>query len=354
MPMKAEEVLKNLVLIKSTSEDPAGPIVDHVSEMLRGLGLEPRSCGDSARPAILAQHLEGGVALSGHLDTVPLGTGWSRGQAEMADGVMYGRGSADMKAGCTAMLLSAERLIAKDVPFSLCFTTDEETTMIGAETATKDHAIRTAPAVLVAEPSNFEIITKEKGLLHFAISTSGRAAHASMPHLGENAILKMIKLLSRLDDLQRIPDDPRDELTMCVDTIQGGTRINVIPRDCKVEIDVRYPPPMDTQTVLGLVKDRIGDQVYDLKILHELPPVETDASSHAVRALKDLIGPEAKVSSVPYATEMVMFSAGNPTVMVCGPGDPRMAHVIDEGVALADIARAAELYVRYCTAMARK
>ncbi|MCU0859280.1 MAG: M20/M25/M40 family metallo-hydrolase, partial [Thermoplasmata archaeon] len=109
---RAEETLSQLVLIRSTSEDPAGPMVDHVTSALKGMGLRPKLYGDKAHPAILAEHLSGGVLLSGHLDTVPHGTGWRREQGEVVSGVMYGRGTCDMKGGCTAMLLAAEQLVA--------------------------------------------------------------------------------------------------------------------------------------------------------------------------------------------------------------------------------------------------
>jgi len=54
---------------------------------------------------------------------------------------------------------------------------------------------------------------------------------------------------------------------------------------------------------------------------------------------------------VPYATEIVMFRKGNPTVMVCGPGDPKMPHVIDEHIEISQIPRAAEVYVGFCRRM---
>jgi len=351
---RAEEMLSQLVLIRSTSEDPAGPMVEHVSSVLKGIGLKPRLYGDKAHPAIVAQHMSGGVLLSGHLDTVPHGTGWRREQGEVVSGVMYGRGTCDMKGGCTAMLLTAEELVASKVPFSLVFTLDEETTMDGAMAAAKDKAVSEAPAVLVTEPTRFEIVVREKGLLHFTVSTKGKSAHASMPHLGDNAIAKMVKILSTLEDLQRIPAEPLDEMTLCVDTVKGGTRINVIPADCEVEIDVRYPPDMDTQSVLKLVKDRMGPNGYDIKILHELDPVGTDPKLPPVRALKEVVGHSAKVVGVPYATEMVMFKAGNPVLMVCGPGDPKLAHVIDEHIRVSDVMKAKEIYVKYCKRMAPK
>lgn len=351
MKQRAREVLKDLVLLKSTSEDDMGPMVGYVSDMLKGIGLKPQHYGERRFPAIVAQHKKGGVALSGHLDTVPHGTGWKFEDGRCVGDRLYGRGACDMKGGCAAMLLAAEELVSKEVPFSLCFTTDEETTMLGAAAAAKSAAIKTAPAVVVAEPTDFDIVVKEKGLLHFSITTKGVAAHASTPALGDNAIVKMLKLLSKAEDLQRIPKNPNNEMTMCVDTIKGGTRINVIPDECVAEIDVRYPPSMNTQKVLAALRKRIGSKGYGIDILHELDPVETDPRLRAVTTLKGVIGPGAKVTSVPYATEMVMFKDSNKVLMVCGPGDSDICHCNDEYVDIRQIERAARVYAEYCSRM---
>ena len=341
------------MLLKSTSEDDMRPIVDFVSHRLEAMGLNLRYYGDKKFPAIVTQFRKGGVALSGHLDTVPHGAGWKFDEGQSEGDRVYGRGTCDMKGGCTAMLLAAEDLIAANVPFSLCFTTDEETTMIGAGAAAKSPALTTAPCIVVAEPTEFDIVVHEKGLLHFSLATKGVAAHASMPELGDNAIVKMIKLLEKLEDLQRIPKNSTEEMTLCVDTIKGGTRINVIPDSCEAEIDVRYPPDMSTKKVLKKVTDRIGTKGYDLKILHELDPVGTDPKSLPVKTMKGCIGPKAKVTSVSYATEMVMFRDACKYLMVCGPGGNDICHCNDEYIEVPQIVKAAELYMEFCSRMTK-
>jgi len=348
---KVEEVLSDLVVLKSSSEDDLGPIVNYVSARLERLGMKPRYYGEKKTPAIVASHKKGGVVLSGHLDTVPRGTGWKYEDGLSVDGFLYGRGSCDMKGGCTAMLLTAEHLVAANVPFSLCFTTDEEVTMAGAMASTKDRALRDAPAILVTEPTGFDIIYKEKGQLQLALSTGGAACHSSMPQLGDNAIAKMVDLLSKLQDLQRIPPNPSTDMTLSMTTIKGGTRINVIPDSCETEIDIRYPAEMNQSDVVGEIRKRIGSKGYDLRTIHNLDPVETDPNSPAIQTLKRLLGPSVKISAVPYATEMVMFSKANKSVTICGPGDPKGCHIVDEKIRLADIQRAVEVYTEYCSRM---
>jgi len=330
-----------------------GPIADYVTGFMKGLGMDVRRYGSDEKPSFVGEHGKGGVILSGHLDTVPIGTGWTKGQGEVVDGVMYGRGTNDMKGGCAAMLLAAEKLVPADVPVVLCLTTDEETSMDGAGAASRDPAFLSAPAVVVTEATEFDIVVREKGLVQFSITTKGKPAHASMPHLGENAIARMVSVLSRLEDVYRPPKDPLEQMTLCVDTINGGTAMNVIPDECVAEVDVRYPPHMSTQSVLELVRGKIGDAPYEVKVLHELDPVSTDPDIAAVRTMREVVGPDARVLSVPYATEMVMFKGVNNRLMVCGPGDSAGCHIPDGQGRIADVAKAAEIYERYCSRMAK-
>jgi acetylornithine deacetylase/succinyl-diaminopimelate desuccinylase-like protein len=320
--------------------------------MLEGVGLDVRLYGSKGKPAVFARSGRGGVVLSGHLDTVPIGGGWSKEQGQVADGRIYGRGAADMKAGCTAILLAAEELARTDVPFSVCLTLDEEISMDGAQAVAKAHELADASAVVVAEPSGFDIIVREKGLIQFAIRTKGKSAHASMPHLGENAITRMLALLHELGDLQKVPGNPQDELTISIDTIHGGTQVNVIPSSCQVEVDSRFPPEMTGEDVVNMVRERLGGAEFEVEVLHLLEPVETDASLPAIGALHDIVGGSSRILGVPYATEMVMFKQDNQKLMVCGPGESTQAHVADESVEIDHVVRAVEIYTEYCRRMA--
>ena len=352
MRAKAEDLLRRLLLLKSAEHDDALPMAEFASDFLSDLGLKPGRHGDTSKPAVFARHGDGGVVMSGHLDTVPLGDGWTREQGEVVDGTMYGRGAADMKGGCAAIMLAAERLIDDDIPFAICLTLDEEISMNGALAVAQAGLLRESPAVLVAEPTDFDIVVREKGLIQFSIRTGGKSAHAGMPFLGENAVAKMVELLQGISDLQRIPENPLEELTMCVTKISGGTQVNVIPDSCVAEVDSRFPPNMTGEEVLNQVAERLGPSGYELKTLHLLEPVETDPALPAVSTLRDIVGADARILSVPYATEMVMFKKDNSTLMVCGPGMPTRAHVVDECIDVDHVVKAVDIYCEYCSRMA--
>lgn len=348
----AEKLLRKLILLRSSERDDVVPITKLVTDMLTGFGLEPKFYGSKEKPAVFARSGKGGVVLSGHLDTVPVGDGWTKEQGVVEGGRIFGRGAADMKAGCAAILLAAEELARDGVPFSVCLSLDEEISMNGAKAVAQANELKDAAAVVVAEPSEFNIIVKEKGLIQFAVRTMGKSAHASMPQLGENAIVKMLAMLRELDDLQKVPANPMEDLTLCIDTIRGGTQVNVIPNGCEIEIDSRFPPSMTGDDVVGMVKERLGKAEYEVEILHLLEPVETDPALEAVTRLREIVGGGAEILSVPYATEMVMFKHDNPRLMVCGPGEPTQAHVADESVEIDQVVRAVDIYTEYCRRMA--
>ncbi len=355
---EAAEILKDLVTISSDSDkahEDMGRIISYVYEFLKRLGCSLTTAGGKSRPALLARCGDGAekrILFSGHLDTVPVGMGWTKEQSEIEEGVMYGRGTSDMKGGCAAILIAAKRLCSDGIPFSIIFTTDEETTMKGAKALAE--AVRESRAVLIAEPTNFDVVFREKGVYQFSITTKGKSAHASLPWLGNNSIIKMGTALTALKQEPVGENDVADRLTINPDVISGGTKVNVIPDETYLEVDTRFPPSMRKSDVEREIRRRLENagltgSDYEIKEMHHLPPVEVNPGKEEIKTMLALSG--GRLISVPYATEMVMFRPYNEKVMVCGPGEPKEAHVIDEKIRIADVERAAEMYYEYARAL---
>ncbi len=347
----AEDVLSRLVSTWSGPGADLHAILDVVAGEMEAVGLQPAV--NEGLLAVSGHVSHGGVLFNGHLDTVPVGQGWTRKLGDREGERLYGRGTADMKAGCAAMLAAARYLRRKNVPFSLLFTTDEETTM---KAATKLHGtdlVRRAAAVVVGEPTDLKIVGSEKGILWFEVTIRGRSAHGSMPHLGENAILKMMKVLAAFEPYTR-PKDYLNELTVNVGAIGGGSKTNVVADLCAVDLDVRYPPHLSREDALRLVRATIHavGVPADIEIKHEVPAVAVNENSEHIRKIKEIAGPE--VRAVSYGTEMAFYAQANPRCLVLGPGKPETAHVPDEWVDLKDVVRAAEIYARYAEALAPK
>jgi succinyl-diaminopimelate desuccinylase len=345
----AEDVLLKLLSTWSGPDADMRAILDVVSAEMTAIGLEPAV--NEELKAVSAHHGHGGVLFSGHLDTVPAGQGWSRKLGDREGTLIYGRGSADMKGGVSAMLTAARELKAKDVPFSLLFTTDEETTMRAAVKLQGMGFLRKAAAVVVCEPTDLMIVAAEKGVLWFEITTRGRSAHGSMPHLGDNAILGMTKLLAAFEPYTR-PKDHLAEVTVNVGAIDGGSKTNLVADLCAVSLDVRYPPHLSKEDATRLVEatTRVVGVPADVEVVRDVPAVNVKENSDHIRRMKEIAGPE--VRTVSYGTEMAYYAQANPRCLVLGPGKPELTHIPDERVDVLQVARAAEIYAKYAAALA--
>jgi acetylornithine deacetylase/succinyl-diaminopimelate desuccinylase-like protein len=341
--------LTEFVRIPSTPDSDMDAILAAAEARIEGLGLRPVRHGDVM--AVEASSGRGGVLFNGHLDTVPMASGWTKAHGAWEGDWLYGRGAADMKAGCVAALAAARLLVDRGVPFSLLFTTDEETTMAAAKSLCGTDLVRTAAAVVVGEPSRLRVIASEKGVLWYRATVRGRSAHGSMPHLGDNAVYRMARVLPRLEPLGR-PARPLEDITLNVGAIRGGSKPNLVADACEVDLDCRHPPGTtraDVERILRAALDASGEAV-GLELLHEVPPAAIPPDAAHVRRLRDIAGTD--VIGVTYGTEMAFFASHNPRCAVLGPGETERIHVPDERISLSEVVRCAEIYAAYAQAMA--
>jgi acetylornithine deacetylase/succinyl-diaminopimelate desuccinylase-like protein len=339
----AENVVKTLIdlmLIPSTDKDDKGPIIAYVSDFLRRCGVEVKVVGRPDAPAIAATYGFGGVGFSGHLDTVPLGENWTRDQGEVEGRTIYGRGAVDMKGACASMLHAARALVVEDVPFYILLTTDEETVMAGAEALKHTHAAKNASSIIIGEPTEMRVVYKEKGVARFDISTGGRAVHASTPWLGRNAITSMMDVVSRLKRLQDASSE--EGMSLSITTIDGGVKNNVVPDECRLEVDVRFPVPMTPHEVEEIVVRELMGLDCEVCMDYGLRAFETDPQLPFIREAVEWLGKPPLALS--YATEAAVFSGVNDQVFICGPGPATLAHTADEHIEREQLERAIEFY----------
>lgn len=330
-----------------------------------GFAIEYVSNGDER--ASLVARLRGrderpGLILSGHLDVVPEGgRAWTHPPfaAVHESGFLYGRGAVDMKGPIAAVVEAAivfaesGTLPAGDLIVAL--TAGEEVDMSGARGIVESGLIDGADAIVIAEPTNLGIAIAEKGCYRLEIECAGRAAHASTPGLGANAVLAMAEFIMSLDALDDGARHPLlGGLTCSPNVIAGGAAANVVADACRAEIDVRTLPGQSADDVVARAR-RIGDGVaarrgVTLTIGNlGFPPVETDPGASIVadtaRAVEEIVGARPMPTGALYATDAAVLAPalGLPFVII-GPGDPALAHQVDERVAIADLARAARIY----------
>jgi glutamate carboxypeptidase len=189
------------------------------------------------------------VLLLGHLDTVyPVGTLASM-PSRVADGRLWGPGAFDMKSGIALMLhaIEALRVWHEDIlprPVTVLLVSDEE---VGSGTSRRitENLARKSAAVLVLEPSHGPkgaVKTARKGIGEYVLKVTGKAAHSGLDfEKGQSAIVELarqIVAIQKLIDLKR-------GLTLNVGTVQGGTRVNVIPAEASAVLDVRVARKQD-------------------------------------------------------------------------------------------------------------
>ena len=296
------------------------------------------------------------LVLTGHLDTVPVGReDWEYDAfgGEVAGGALHGRGSVDMKAGVAAMVVAGEHLAldrARQRSLRLLFTAGEETGCLGATShVASGAAADPVSAVLVGEPTSCSLVVAHKGVLWLRIRAHGRGAHASTPHLGDNAITKLVAALGRLGALELAGSHPQlGTATWSLGTIAGGSQTNVVPAEAEASLDVRLVPRMAPVEVTAAVQELLGRSV-DVEVELALPAVETPVDDRFVELVAGVLA-EHGVSPGPgvatYFTDASVLAPafGHPPVVICGPGEAALAHQRDERCELDQIELATEIY----------
>lgn len=312
--------------------------------------------GRGRRPALL---------LNGHLDTVPPGdVEWAHGpySADVVDGKIYGRGSADMKAGIAGMIMAARAIKAAGLELEgdLIFagTAGEEVDSVGAFDFLNKGGLRDVGAIIIGEPSSCGINIAEKGALWLELTTFGKTAHGAFPNRGINAIVHMNALITRLLKYEyRYEENPLlGHPTMNLATIQGGVKTNVVPDKCSVTLDLRTVPGMDHQELIanieGIVQElrtQLPDFRASISVTNNRSPVETLADHPFVvmarEAAAEEFGKELQPQGVNFYTDAAVFvPATRLPAIFYGPGDADMAHQPDEHVSIDSLMEATRFY----------
>lgn len=314
------------------------------------------------RPTLIARLGASGqkppLCFTGHLDTVPLGvTPWALDPfAGETDGDrVYGRGTSDMKSGVAAIVVTALRLSKLPLRKSgliLVLTAGEETTCEGAQyVAGLKGVLGRAGAIVAGEPTANAPLIAHKGCFRYAIKFKGVAAHGSMPEQGVNAIYQAAEAIEELARFEfAVPAHPiLGKPTLAVTMMHAGTAINMIPAEAMVSLDIRTLPGQSEPEVRRQLASVLGANV-ELQFLHGAASVGSDASGEWVQQVYDtmqgLTGTRPVPAGATYFTDCSVLTQayGNPPTIILGPGEPAMAHKIDEYCYLSNIELAVEAY----------
>lgn len=310
------------------------------------------------------------LAFEGHVDVVTEGNvaDWTIPpyEAEIRDGRLHGRGSADMKSGVAAMIFGVRALqLAGPFPgtVKLCVFVDEEGMMLGAKVAAGSGVLRGIDGVIVCEPEGDEVCPSAKGAIRLRLEITGRMAHGAMPDHARNPIPALAECVRAIADLQTMLQKTHGTdrqlgtiwLTPTVVTAGEAAQMNVIPATALLYVDVRTIPGVEHANLVQDVRERVAAIGHtagvgiDLDVVDDRPPVSTPVEHPVVdaviRAHERVAGHRPALGGVPGTTDGTILArdAGLATV-VYGPGAKWIAHQVNEYVETSDIVRYARTY----------
>lgn len=302
--------------------------------------------------------------LSGHTDVVPVdGQKWDSDpfKPEIRDGLLYGRGTCDMKGfiGAALTLLPEIQQTKLAKPLHLALSFDEEVGCVGAPLMIEELVKRGVKpeGCIVGEPTSMRPIVAHKGINAYQCCVRGQAAHSSLTPRGLNAIEYAARLICYIRDMadEFRANGPFDELydvpftTAQTSTIEGGNAINTVPAECRFAFEFRNLPTLDPETIFARIEQYARETlVPKMQREHAVGAIEftkiaaapgLDATEQAAitQLVRALTADDAR-RKVAYGTEAGLFArAGIPSV-VCGPGDIQQAHKPNEYVSLEQLA----------------
>ena len=354
---------QDLVRIDSRSSLSNLPLAARLERELAGFEVERLPyCDENGveKVALVACRGRGGLALCGHMDTVP-DTGWLTDpwSGRIEDDTLYGLGATDMKGPLAALVVAAQSLPGR-VPVALLVTTDEETTKDGARAVVGSHLARQfAPTgILIAEPTKLIPVRGHRAHIEFAATATGTQAHSSTGR-GRNANWDLIPFLTALRNIhERLRTEPAwqdpaydpafSDFNPVIDN--SGTAVNVTVPRATVRVKFRYSAGVDPAPIIAAVRDAAAIAKLKLTERREGSPPELPADHPLIRTATDLTGNPAR--TVPFGTDASELQALAPC-LIMGPGDIAAAHSPHEAVSLSALAQAVPLFQRMAELMAR-
>ncbi len=387
-PDEVVELTRELVRIPSVyrPDDPEATearVAAHVEAWLRreGFAVEVQSVAPG-RPNVigtLGEKRPGGrsLLLEGHTDVVTEGDprewSWPPFGAELTNGRIYGRGTADMKGGLAAAMVAAAafRRAGVEPPGKLVVgaLVDEEDRMLGVRHLVTTPVGRELDAAIICEPEDNELCLVQRGVVWARMRVRGKMAHGAMPEAGLNPVTALGAMLREVPALERRirrrcersrylrPPTVTPTIIQAPPKGVGVPQSNVIPAFAEMTLDVRVTPGIDADALHAELEAvcRAGEKaVPGLKV--EWEPVnafrlatKVDKSEPIVQAMiagvKKATGRAARYGGVPGSTDgtILRMELGLP-IVTCGPGNRLIPHQVDEYVETSQLVEAAKIY----------
>ena len=319
------------------------------------------------------------LLFNGHMDTVDVGglERWAHAPYAglIENGVLYGRGACDMKGGLAAMVYSVKALLEAGVQLNgdlyvAGVVQEEPCEGFAMQVLVEEEGIR-PDFVILGEPSNLQVRIGHRGRIEMKVTVRGKAAHASAPELGDNAIQNAARLIFGIELLAaRLATDPvlgPGSIAVTEIESQAASR-NAVPDCCTFFIDRRLTLGETERKALAEIQSIINTEEvdaevaiteyrarsyagYDCRTKATFPTWVMPEDSHlvqtTVRSVRETLGYRPRLGRWDFSTDGT-YTAGvaNIPTVGFGPGEERFAHTVQDQVQLNDVVDAARVYAR--------
>ena len=383
--LSARAILDRLIGFPSVSRDSNLDVVEWLEGYLAGHGIEarkvPSPCGEKAALyAEVGPSVDGGVALCGHTDVVPVdGQDWTSDPFTVTEreGRLYGRGTCDMKGfdalAVWALVEARYRNLAR--PVQIAFTYDEEVGLLGAPVladAMRAAGMTRCSTMIVGEPTMMKVVTGHKGGSGWDVHVKGHEVHSSLLPQGVSAVMWAARLIdwanrenaaimARAPGPLAAPFDP-PFTTLHFGQIKGGTAHNITAGDCWAGFEFRVVPGESVAEWEEKFLAECARLTAEMRKVHPdtgitatryfaAPPLEPQTDDAAEALARRLTGDNA-THVVSYGTDAGHFQARGWSVVICGPGDIAQAHQADEYLSVAQFEEGKAFMERLLDALA--
>jgi acetylornithine deacetylase len=359
------EHLSNLIRIPSPSFLSNRPIIDYAAQVLQKAHWHSREIiyQDAAgieKVNLIAAPLDqdlndptAELAFMCHTDTVPYSAEWPQAlEPFVADGSLHGCGACDVKGFLACLLASITESGSSNFVggLRLILTADEEIGCVGAAHLIASGLIK-PKRVVVGEPTSLHPARAGKGYCLAEITVFGAEAHSAHPQKGRSAIYRAARLLTAIEEYSSLLAKEQHAFfspgftSLNVGTIQGGTAKNIVPGQCKFQLEWRPIPGQPSDTVPAAIskiaetlQNTDPDFRYTFHILRQQVGFESAANSKLVQLIEVLTGRPA--TSIPFGSEASLVASMAEEIVVFGAGDMQTAHSSRECVPLSELEEA--------------
>lgn len=303
------EILQDVIQIESENGNEE-QVANYYRDLLAKYGIPAKLVAYSEGRSSLISEISNGsgpvLALSGHMDVVSAGNvdEWVHPpfSAHIENDVIWGRGSSDMKAGLTALVIAFIEIYQSKQfkgTLKLIATVGEEVGELGSTQLTDLGYLNDVEAIIIGEPCNIGVVYGHKGSLNYKVTSRGTAAHSSTPELGNNAIDHLLVAMTEISERisrksEKIVNDVLGQTFHNITLVTGGSQVNSIPEYASFEANARTIPEFDNQDlmeeVFSVIQELNSKNGFYLEatITADQPPVQTNPKSGLIETITEV------------------------------------------------------------------